>query len=74
MKGTTGFRLRNRTTAKARDNLTPIFFATVVTALFEAALVGLCHADPEMHLINYAMAGLLAFCAVAAATHANVNG
>ncbi|CAJ6624776.1 Uncharacterised protein [Burkholderia pseudomallei] len=73
MKGITGFRPRNRTKAKARDNITPILSAIVVTALYEAALVWLCHADPEMHPINYAMAGLLAFCAVAAATHANVN-
>ncbi|SEU40222.1 hypothetical protein SAMN03159335_06238 [Burkholderia cepacia] len=75
MKGITGFRLRrNRINAKARDNFTPIFFATVVTVLFEAALVGLFHADPELHLINYALAGLLACCAIAAATDANVNG
>ncbi|RZF26083.1 hypothetical protein EVC45_29985 [Paraburkholderia sp. UYCP14C] len=74
MKGITGFRLRKRTEAKRRDNFTPIFFAAVVTVLFEAALVGLFHADPEMHLINYSLAGLLTFCAVAAATDANVNG
>lgn len=75
MKGITGFRLgRNRINAKSRDNVTPIFFATVVTVLFEAASFALFHADPDLHLINYALAGLLAFCGVAVATDANVNG
>jgi hypothetical protein len=40
----------------------------------EVALVALFHADPEMHLLKYALAGLLTFSAVAASTDANVNG
>lgn len=75
MKGITGFRLRgNIAEAKQRDRFTPVFFATVFTVFFEALLVVLCHADQALHLINYALAGLLAFGAVAVATDANVNG
>ncbi|MGY6257284.1 hypothetical protein ACXIVK_27885 [Paraburkholderia caledonica] len=71
----TGFRVqRNRSDAKQRDSFTPIFFASVVTVLFEAVVVVLCHADPDMHFINYVLTGMVVFGAVAAATDADVNG
>ncbi|WP_157055867.1 hypothetical protein [Candidatus Burkholderia verschuerenii] len=75
MKSITGFRLRrSKTEAKRQDNFTPVFFATVFTVFFEVLLFVFLHADPEMHLLNYALAGLVAFGAVAVATDANVNG
>lgn len=75
MKGITGFRLRRLSTeTKRRDNSTPIFFATVSTVFFETLFVVFFHADPDMHLLNYVLSGLLVFGAVGMATDANVNG
>ena len=59
---------------RPRDNLTPIFFAAAATLFFETLFVVLFYADPDMHLINYALSGLLVFGSVGVATDANVNG